>query len=125
MITGGQHPFKGIFTDKESPNQSIEDYIRKFKEMWTQTKRNLESTTKKMKQQHNKHVKPSRQYKPGDQVYLDAANVRTTCASKKLNAKFHGPFKVISTIGKSAYKLELPTGWTIHDVFHESKLKPV
>jgi hypothetical protein len=38
--------------------------------------------------------------------------------------KFHGPFKVISAVGKSAYKLELPTGWGIHDVFHESKLKP-
>ena len=57
-------------------------------------------------------------------MYLDAANVRTTCTSKKLNAKFHGPFKIISTVRKSAYKLELPTGWTIHDVFHESKLKP-
>ena len=73
---------------------------------------------------HGKHVKPSWQYKPGDRVYLDAANVRTTRTSKKLDAKFHGPFKVISAVGKSAYKLELPTGWTIHNMFHESKLKP-
>ena len=93
--------------------------------MWNQTKKNLESATEKMKWQHDKHVKPSQQYKPGDRVYLDAANVKTTCASKKLDAKFHRPFKVLSAIGKSAYKLELPTGWTIHDVFHESKLKPV
>ena len=66
MITGGQHPFKGIFTDKESPNQSVEDYIGKFKETWNQTKKNLENTAERMKQKHNKHVKPSRQYKPGD-----------------------------------------------------------
>ena len=69
-------------------------------------------------------MKPSQQYKPGDQVYLNATNVRTTCASKKLDTKFHGPFKVISAVRKSAYKLELPIGWTIHDMFHESKLKP-
>ena len=124
MITGGRHPFKGVFTNKESPNQSVEDYIRKFKETWNQTKKNLESATEKMKWQHDKHVKPSQQYKPGDRVYLDAANVKTTHASKKLNAKFHRPLKVLSAIGKSAYKLELPTRWTIHDVFHESKLKP-
>ncbi len=77
-----------------------------------------------MKQQHDKHVKPSRQYQPGDRVYLDASKIKTTRASKKLDAWFHGPFKVISAVGKSAYKLELPPSWTIHDTFHESKLKP-
>jgi ribosomal protein L21E len=77
-----------------------------------------------MKRQHDKHVKPSRQYQPGDRVYLDASKIKTTRASKKLNAKFHGPFKIIYAVRKSAYKLELPTGWGIHDVFHESKLKP-
>jgi hypothetical protein len=70
-------------------------------------------------------VKPSRQYQPGDQVYLDASKIKTTHASKKLDTKFHRPFKVISVVGKAAYKLELPPGWGIHDVFHESKLKPV
>jgi hypothetical protein len=57
-------------------------------------------------------------------VYLDASKIKTTHASKKLDAKFHGPFKVISAVGKLAYKLKLPPGWGIHDVFHESKLKP-
>ena len=57
-------------------------------------------------------------------MYLNAANIRATHVSKKLDAKFRGPFKVISVVGKSTYKLELPIGWTIHDVFHESKLKP-
>jgi hypothetical protein len=77
-----------------------------------------------MKRQHNKHIKPSQQYQPGDRVYLDASKIKTTRTSKKLDAKFHGPFKIISAVRKSAYKLELPTGWGIHDVFHESKLKP-
>jgi hypothetical protein len=86
--------------------------------------KNLEQAAERMKRQHDKHVKPSRQYQPGDRVYLDASKIKTTHASKKLDAKFHGPFKVISTVGKSAYKLELPTGWGIHNVFHESKLKP-
>jgi hypothetical protein len=57
-------------------------------------------------------------------VYLDASNIRTMRASKKLDTKFHGPFKIIKAIGKSAYKLELPEGWLIHNMFHESKLKP-
>ena len=125
MITGGWHPFKGIFSDRETPNQLVEDYIRKFKQTWKQTKnlKNLEVATERMKRQQDKHVKPSWKYKPGDWVYLDVTNVRTTHSSKKLDAKFHGPFKVLSTVGKSAYKLELPVRSTIHNMFHESKLK--
>ena len=77
-----------------------------------------------MKKQHDKKKVPSRKYKPGDRVYLDAANIKTTHASNKLDAKFHGPFKVLEAVGKSAYKLELRPTWTIHPTFHESKLKP-
>jgi hypothetical protein len=124
MITTGQHPFKGIYTGKETTNQTAEKYIERFKETWKTTEKNLEQAAERMKRQHDKHVKPSRQYQPGDRVYLDASKIKTTHASKKLDAKFHGPFKVISAVGKSAYKLELPPGWGIHDVFHESKLKP-
>ncbi|KAF8696573.1 hypothetical protein AX14_001510 [Amanita brunnescens Koide BX004] len=76
-----------------------------------------------MKKQHDKKKVPSRKYKLGDRVYLDVANIKTTRASKKLNAKFHGPFKVLEAVGKSAYKLELPPTWTIHPTFHKSKLK--
>ena len=57
-------------------------------------------------------------------MYLNAANIKTTRALKKLNAKFHRPFKVLEAVGKLAYKLELPLTWTIHNTFHESKLKP-
>jgi hypothetical protein len=84
MITGGRHPFKGMFSQKETMNQSVEDYIKRFKETWIQTQQNLEKAAERMKKQHDKHVKPSRQYKPGDRVYLDASNIRTTRASKNL-----------------------------------------
>jgi hypothetical protein len=48
MITGGQHPFKGIFTERETVNQSVEDYIKQFKEMWKQAKNNLEKVAEPM-----------------------------------------------------------------------------
>ena len=57
-------------------------------------------------------------------MYLNVANIKTTHASKKLDAKFHRPFKILEAVGKSAYKLELPPTWAIHNTFHESKLKP-
>ncbi len=43
--------------------------------------------------------------------------------NKKLESKFFGPFRVLHTVEKQAYKLELPTKWKIHDVFHVSLLE--
>ena len=35
-----------------------------------------------------------------------------------MEAKFFEPFRVLHSIGKQAYKLELSRKWRIHNVFH-------
>ena len=42
----------------------------------------------------------------------------------KLALKRQGPFKIIKQILPVAYQLQLPRGWTIHDIFHASLLHP-
>ena len=73
---------------------------------------------------YNKMVKPW-SYSKGDLVLLSAAHINTICLSKKLNWKFHSPFRITKMVGAWAYHLELRERLHfIHDVFHNSLLEP-
>ena len=65
-------------------------------------------------------------YKPGDRVYLDASDIKTTRLSPKLSHCRLGPFEIECQVGPSAYRLKLPYGMRqLHLVFNVVKLSTV
>ena len=60
----------------------------------------------------------------GDQVLLSTVNLNKHNFNRKLFPKFIGPFPVTKIINDVAYRLQLPSTMTIHNVFHVSLLKP-
>src|SRR5712675_1276152 len=62
------------------------------------------------------------EFKINDQVWLDGANIKRPYASKKLSPRRYGPFRVVAKISHIAYRLQLPSTWGIHNVFHVALL---
>ena len=82
---------------------------------------NLYHAQELQKQAHNKGIKP-RSYALGEKVWLNNKYIKPKC-NRKLEAKFFRPFQVLYSIGKQAYKLELPKRWRMHNVFYMSLLE--
>ena len=63
-------------------------------------------------------------YEEGDMVWLDGHNIKTEQPTAKLAPRRHGPFPIKQVMSPVAYRLELPTQWNIHPVFHTDLLTP-
>jgi hypothetical protein len=63
-------------------------------------------------------------YKEGDLVWLEGKNLRINQPTTKLAPRRHGPFKITQVMSAVNYRLELPTQWSIHPVFHIDLLTP-
>src|SRR3979490_1828492 len=68
---------------------------------------------------------PAPTLNPGDRVWLDASDIKTTRPSAKLAHRRLGPFTVEKQVGHGAYKLQLPCSLScLHPVFPIVKLTP-
>src|SRR5712672_1327686 len=67
---------------------------------------------------------PKDVFKLNDQVWLESKHLALPHQSKKLAPKRVGPFRITKAISPVAFRLDLPSSWHIHDVFHASLLTP-
>ena len=102
-----------------SPLPQVILRINQFKEARAQAQ-NLMIKAQKSWVKHRDMPK----YKEGDLVWLEGKNLHTAQPMPKLVAQRHGPFKVIQVMSPVNYRLELPTQWSIHPVFHIDLLMP-
>jgi len=124
----GQHPqsisaFISNNTElNNATNEASAVMIERMKKDFELATKNLQVAQQRAKQSVDKK-RTELSFVEGELVYLSSKNIRLTGVAK-LSPRFLGPFKVIKVVSAVNYKLELPAKWSIHPVFHVSRLRP-
>ena len=110
-------------------NHSDLETVNKFMERMRMAIKEVKSAIRKaqedMKRYYDRRKTPAPVFNPGDKVFLDASDIRTTHPSQKLSHRRLGPFVVEWRIGPMAYCLKLPYRMKqLHPVFNVVKLTP-
>lgn len=63
-------------------------------------------------------------YQRGNSVWLNTKNLKLAVPANKFCSKWVGSFNISEVIGVTSARLELPSDWKIHNVFHMNLLKP-
>lgn len=124
-MTYGQNPRTALdLTSDEAMVPKAQAFVQEMADILGHAKAKLHEAHVRQAQQANKHRRELT-FQVGDQVRLSTANLQLpSTMSKKLAAKYLGPFKVERVISPVAYKLKLPKSLKIHPVFHVSLLQP-
>ena len=120
----GYHPRVIWPAEKETRNPASRLYAHWMKGTHEKAIKALEDTRATMGKYYDQHRQPQPEYQVGDQVMLNAKNIRTRRPTKKLAPKLYGPFRILAKVGTRSYRLELQDRWRIHNVFHASLLEP-
>lgn len=82
---------------------------------WDHAKVNMAKAQEEMSRHANRRRRAI-DWDVGDQVYLSTKNLKNSRPSRKLGQQWVGPYTVLEQIGH-AFRLDLPKGSQIHDVF--------
>ena len=124
LLDTGRIPHMGFeLSQVPSGLETVNEFTERMKSTTEEAKSAIRKAQEDMMRYYNRRRTPAPMYKPGDRVYLDASDIKTTCPSPKLSHRRLRPFEIESQVGPSAYRLKLPHEMRqLHPVFNVIKL---
>jgi len=103
--------------------EMVNEFTERMKSATEEAKLVICKAQEDMTRYYNRKRTPAPTYKPGDWVYLDASDIKTTCLSPKLSHRRLRLFEIERQVGPLAYCLKLPHRMRqLHPVFNVVKL---
>jgi len=124
LLDTGRIPCMG-FEPRQDPSslETVNEFTKRMESATEEAKFAIRKAQEDMARYYNQRRSLAPVFKPGDRVYLDTSDIRTTRPSPKLSHCRLGPFKVECQVGPLAYRLKLPHGLRqLHPVFNVVKL---
>ena len=116
----GDTPLSVPVTFQHTKYPSIEE---KMKKMISQREEALAAHELARTRMINRKQSTFTPFSTGQKVWLDTRNLKVNY-HKKMAPKREGPFEILEVLGPVTYRLNLPTSWKIHNVFHATLLRP-
>jgi hypothetical protein len=117
-ILMGYHP-RADWAGTRSTIPQVSTRLEQYNEAWHKAQELMQRA-----QQSWVRHRDTPKYQVRDQVWLEGHHLHTNQPTAKLAPKHHSLFKVVQVMSPVNYRLELPTQWSIHDVFHTDLLTP-
>jgi len=124
LLDMGRIPCMG-FEPRQDPSslETVNEFTKRMESATEEAKSAICKAQEDMTRYYNQRRSLAPIFKPGDQVYLDASDIRTTRLSPKLSHRRLGPFEIECQVGPLAYRLKLPHELRqLHLVFNVVKL---
>ena len=127
IIYGQPPPIHMPYLPGESSSLAVDRSLQKREAVIDMMKFHLLRAQNRMTQYADSR-RSDREFTVGDYVYLKLQPYRQHSLKgrhmpHKLSPRYYGPFRIQDRVGSRAYKLELPSTSSIHNVFHVSQLK--
>jgi len=113
------------FEPRQDPSslETVNEFTKRMESATEEAKSTIHKAQKDMTRYYNRRRSPAPAFQPGDRVYLDASDIKTTHLSLKLSHRRLGLFAIERQVGPLAYRLKLPHGLRqLHPVFNVVKL---